>query len=137
MTAFQALTLFERYKTLYDLFYTFEPIFHNVATSMTNQRYGGKNIGGIMSLSQNVMSLARMLSPKKVSVSGTALYGSFASSVTVIIMIFRLQEPKIYTEKKYNKWYYKLICTCILTVIKLEKYIYYLFDVLCKLSILK
>ena len=76
------------------------------ATSLTIPRYGGKNVGGIMGTSQSVMSLARMLSPllsgviMEVSVSGTALFGSFASSVAVIIMIFRSQEPKIYSEKK-------------------------------------
>ena len=76
------------------------------ATSLTIQRCGEKNIGGIMGMSQSVMSLARMLSPfisgviMEVSVSGTALFGSFASSVAVIIMIFCSQEQKIYIEKK-------------------------------------
>ena len=76
------------------------------ATSLTIHRCDGKTVGGIMGMSQSVMSLARMLSPfisgviMEVSVSGTALFGSFASSIAVIIMIFRSQEPKIYTEKK-------------------------------------
>ena len=58
-----------------------------------------------MGMSQSVMSLARIHSPfisgviMEVSVSETALFGSFASSVAVIIMIFRSQEPKIYSEK--------------------------------------
>lgn len=75
------------------------------ATSLTIQRCGGKNVGGIMGMSQSVMSLARMLSPfisgliMEVSNSGTAVAGSLVSSVAVILLVLRPQEPKIFKEK--------------------------------------
>ncbi|XP_061193286.1 uncharacterized protein LOC133201504 [Saccostrea echinata] len=75
------------------------------STSLTIQRCGGKNVGGIIGMSQSVMSLARMLSPfisglvMEVSYSGTAVVGSLVSSVAVILLILRPQEPKVYKEK--------------------------------------
>ena len=114
MAAFQALALFslsfvndiQLYVICFTPLSLFSTMLHVAATSLTIQRCGGKNVGRIMGMSQSVMSLARMLAPfisgliMEVSVSGTALFGSFASSVAVIIMIFRSQEPKIYSEKK-------------------------------------
>nr|XP_022290434.1 LOW QUALITY PROTEIN: major facilitator superfamily domain-containing protein 9-like [Crassostrea virginica] len=114
MAAFQALALFslsfvndiQLYVICFTPLSLFSTMLRVAATSLTIQRCGGKNVDEIMGMSQSVMSLARMLSPfisgviMEVSVSGTALFGSFASCVAVIIMIFRSQEPKIYTEKK-------------------------------------
>ena len=116
MAAFQALALFslsfvndiQLYVICFTPLSLFSTMLRVAATSLTIQRCGGKNVGGIMGMSQSVMSLARMLSPllsgviMEVSVSGTALFGSFASSVAVIIMIFRSQEPKIYSEKNVH-----------------------------------
>ncbi|KAK3098875.1 hypothetical protein FSP39_023907 [Pinctada imbricata] len=70
------------------------------ATSLTVQRGSGKEIGALLGLSQSVMSLARMLSPfisglsLEVSTSGPALLGAMVTSIAVIIMTVRSQEPK-------------------------------------------
>ena len=86
MAAFQALTLFslsfvndmQLYVICFAPLSLFSTILRVAATSLRIQRCGGTNVGGIMGMSQSVMSLARMLSPfisgviMEVSVSGTA-----------------------------------------------------------------
>ena len=71
-----------------------------VATDLTIRRGGKHSRGGLMGLSQSVMSLARMLSPflaglaQEVHVDGASVFAIFTTLCAVVLIYFRPQDPE-------------------------------------------
>ncbi|KAK7107790.1 major facilitator superfamily domain-containing protein 9-like [Littorina saxatilis] len=71
-----------------------------VATDLTLKRGGKQSRGGLMGLSQSVMSLARMLSPflaglaQEVHVDGPSTLAIFTTLVAVVLIYVRPQDPE-------------------------------------------
>ncbi|CAL1544949.1 unnamed protein product [Lymnaea stagnalis] len=80
------------------------------STTLTISRCGSSSVGSVMGLSQSVMAVARMLAPflagvaQEFSVDGAEYISILAATASVVLMLWRPQNPSHRNKKKTNGW---------------------------------